>query len=71
MKIRGGTLVGSNWYCGQECAQKDNPEVDEAYEDEDEEEEVDDDQQIHQKENTEEQQNEQKVEELPEETVEC
>jgi hypothetical protein len=33
-KTRGGTIVGSNWYCSQDCAQKDNPEVDEAYEDE-------------------------------------
>ena len=40
LKIKGGTLVGSNWYWSQECAKKDNPEVDETYEDEEEEEEI-------------------------------
>ena len=34
LKIRGGILVGTNWYCSKICAQKDNPEVDEDYEDE-------------------------------------
>lgn len=39
LKIRGGILVGSNWYWSQKCAEEDNPDVDEAYEDEGDEEE--------------------------------